>query len=68
MLDIWLPNRSVEEAMQKSNHQNAKLQPSKCKVTAIKMQSCNYQDAKLQLSECKVTKIGMPFQIFSISI
>ena len=46
MLEIWLPNRSVEEAMQKSNHQDAKKQPSRCKEATIKMQRSNHQDAK----------------------
>ena len=31
--------------MQKSNHQDAKLHPLECKVTAIMVQSYNYQDA-----------------------
>ena len=38
MLDIWLPERSLEEAMQKSNHFGAKWQLLECKVTNIKMQ------------------------------
>ena len=45
MLDIWLPNRTLEEAMQKSNHQDAKLQLLECKVTPIMMQSYKHQDA-----------------------
>ena len=35
MLEIWLPKRLTEEAMQKSNHQDAKLHLSECKVTPI---------------------------------
>ena len=31
--------------MQKSSHQEAKLHPLECKVTAIMVQSYNYQDA-----------------------
>ena len=31
--------------MQRSNHQDAKLHPLECKVTAIMVQSYNYQDA-----------------------
>ncbi len=45
MLDIWLPKRSVEEAMQRSNHQDAKLQLLECKVTPIMVQSYKHQDA-----------------------
>ena len=45
MLDIWLPNRSLEEAMQRSNHQDAKLQLLECKVTPIMVQSYQHQDA-----------------------
>ena len=45
MLDIWLPNRSLEEAMQRSNHWDAKLQLSGCKVTPIMVQSYKHQDA-----------------------
>ena len=45
MLEIWLPKSSAEEAMQKSNHQDARLQLSECKVTTISMQSYNYRDA-----------------------
>ena len=44
MLEIWLPNRSLEEAMQRSNHQDAKLHLSECKVTPIMEQSYNYQN------------------------
>ena len=44
MLDIWLPNRSAEEAMQKSNHWDAKLHLLECKVTPIMVQSYNYQN------------------------
>ena len=45
MLKIWLSNRSVEEAMQKSNHQDAKLQLSKCKVASFGTQSYKNWDA-----------------------
>ena len=45
MLDIWLPNRSLEEAMQRSSHQDAKLHPLECKVTPIMVQSYKHQDA-----------------------
>ena len=45
MLKIWLPKSSAEEAMQRSNHQDAKLQLLECKVTPIMVQSYNYQDA-----------------------
>ena len=45
MLEFWLPKSSAEEAMQKSSHQDAKLQLSECKVTTISMQSYNYRDA-----------------------
>ena len=44
MLDIWLPKRPAEEAMQRSNHWDAKLHPLECKVTPIMVQSYNYQD------------------------
>ena len=45
MLEIWLPNRSAEEAMQRSNHWDAKLHLSECKVTPIMVQSYQHQDA-----------------------
>ena len=45
MLDIWLPNRSLEEAMQRSNHQDAKWQLLWCKVTSFGVQSYKHQDA-----------------------
>ena len=45
MLDIWLPIRSVEEAMQKSNHQDAKLHLLECKVTPIMVQRYKNHDA-----------------------
>ena len=45
MLDIWLPKSSAEEAMQKSNHWDAKLHLLECKVTPIMVQSNNYRDA-----------------------
>ena len=45
MLNIWLPNRSLEEAMQRSNHQDAKLQLLECKATPIMVQSYQHQDA-----------------------
>ena len=45
MLKIWLPKSSAEEAMQKSNHQDAKLQLLECKVTPIMVQSYKHQDA-----------------------
>ena len=45
MLDIWLPNRSLEEAMQRSDHRDAKLQLLECKVTPIMVQSYKHQDA-----------------------
>ena len=45
MLDIWLPNRSLEEAMQRSNHQDAKWHLSEPKVTPIMVQSYQHQDA-----------------------
>ena len=45
MLEIWLPKSSAEEAMQKSNHQDAKLHLLECKVTPIMVQSNNYRDA-----------------------
>ena len=47
MLWIWFPKSSAEEAMQKSNHWDAKLQLSECKVTKIKMQ---FQIFRFQLS------------------
>ena len=46
MLKIWLPNRPVEEAMQKSYFWNAKKQASRCIEATIKMQSCNFWSAK----------------------
>ena len=45
MLEIWLPNRSLEGAMQKSNHQDAKLHLLECKVTPIMVQRYKNQDA-----------------------
>ena len=45
MLKIWLPKSSAEEAMQKSNHQDAKLHPLERKVTPIMVQSYKHQDA-----------------------
>ena len=45
MLEIWLPNRSLEEAMQRSNRQDVKLHLSECKVTPIMVQSYKHQDA-----------------------
>ena len=45
MLEFWLPKSSAEEAMQRSSHQDARLQLSECKVTTISMQSYNYRDA-----------------------
>ena len=57
MLDIWLPKSSAEEAMQKSNHWDAKLHLLECKVTPIMVQSYILWSAKLHLSECKVTPI-----------
>ena len=68
MLKIWFPKSSAEEAMQRSSHQDAKKQPSRCKEATVKMQRSNHQDAKLYLSECKVITIKMQFQIFSVSI
>ena len=50
MLDIWLPNRSLEEAMQRSNHQDVKLHLLECKATPIMVQSYKHQ-------ECKATPI-----------
>ena len=37
MLELWLPKRPAEEAMQKSIHRDAKKQPSGCKDTKIGM-------------------------------
>ena len=37
MLEIWLPNRSAEEAKRKSIHQDAKKQPLKCKAAPLKL-------------------------------
>ena len=65
MLDIWLPNRSVEEAMQKSNHQDAKLQLSEYKVTPIMVQSCNFRSVKLQTSKCNSKFFRFQLSIFS---
>ena len=45
MLDIWLPKRLAEEAMQKSAHRDAKLHLLECKVTPITIQSYKNQDA-----------------------
>ena len=45
MLEIWLPKRSLEGAMQRSNYWDAKLHLLECKVTPIMVQSNNYQDA-----------------------
>ena len=45
MLKIWHPKSSAEEAMQKSNHQDAKLHPLERKVTPIMVQSYKHQDA-----------------------
>ena len=39
MLEIWLPKRLTEEAMQKSNHRDTKLHLLECKVTSIMVQS-----------------------------
>ena len=44
MLEIWLPKSSAEEAMQRSNHWDAKLHPLECKVTPTMVQSYNYQN------------------------
>ena len=68
MLEIWLPKRVAEEAMQKSDHRAAKLHLLECKVASCGVQSYTHHGAKLQLSECKVTTIKMQFQIFSVSI
>ena len=38
MLEIWLPKSLLEEAMQKSKHRDAKLQPSKCKSKYFQFQ------------------------------
>ena len=45
MLEVWLPNRSLEEAVQRSNHQDVKSHLSECKVTPIMVQSYKHQDA-----------------------
>ena len=45
MLEIWLPKRSLEEAVQRSNHWDVKLHLSECKVTPIMVQSYKHQDA-----------------------
>ena len=45
MLEVWLPKRLAEEAMQKSNHRDAKMQLLECKVTPITIQSYKNQDA-----------------------
>ena len=42
-----------------SGGSHAKLQPSRCKVTTIKLQSYKHQTAKLQPSRCKVATIKM---------
>ena len=64
MLKIWLPNRSVEEAMQKSNHWDAKLQLSEYKVTPIMVQSCNFRSVKLQTSKCNSKFFGFNLAYF----
>ena len=66
MLDIWLPNRSLEEAMQRSNHQDAKLQLLEYKVTPIMVQSCNFRSVKLQPSKCNSKFFRFQFEISSI--
>ena len=45
MLEIWLPIRSVEEAMQRRNYWDAKLYLLECKVTPIMVQSYKNHDA-----------------------
>ena len=45
MLEIWLPKRLLEEAVQRSNHWDVKLHLSECKVTPIMVQSYKHQDA-----------------------
>ena len=66
MLDIWLPNRSLEEAMQRSNHQDAKLQLLECKVTPIMVQSYQHQDAIpnfFDFNSAYLLTINSPFSI-----
>ena len=45
MLKTWLPKRLTEEAMQKSDHRDAKLHLLECEVTPITIQSYKNQDA-----------------------
>ena len=65
MLSIWLPKRPAEEAMQKSNHWDAKLQLSEYKVTPIMVQSCNFRSVKLQTSKCNSKFFRFQLSIFS---
>ena len=52
MLDTWLSNKSLQEAMQKSSHQDAKLHLLECKVATIVVQSNTHHGVKLQLLGC----------------
>ena len=45
MFEICLPKKLAEEAMQKSDHRDAKLHLSECKVTPITIQSYKNQDS-----------------------
>ena len=45
MLEIWLPKRSLEEAVQRRNHWDAKLHLLECKVTPIMVQRYKNHDA-----------------------
>ena len=45
MLWIWFPKSSAEEAMQRSNHWDAKLHLLECKVTPIMVQRYKNHDA-----------------------
>ena len=52
--------------MQKSNHQDAKLHPLECKVTAIMVQSYKHQDAIpifLSFNLTYLLTINSPFSI-----
>ena len=68
MLKIWLPKRLAEEAMQKSNHQDAKLHLSECKVTPIMVQSYKHQDAIPNFSDFNLKYLLSINVIFSDSI
>ena len=67
MLEIWLPKRLTEEAMQKSNHRDTKLHLLECKITSIMVQSYTHHDAKLQKSGCN-SKYPYPLESSTLKL